>query len=241
MTMLKISNLKVCYGQVEAVHGIDMQVKKGSITAIIGSNGAGKTTILNAISGMVEYTGTIEFDGKPLSNKSNRIVKAGIVQVPEGRKVFAGLSVEENLHAGAYCIHSKKEVTRLLEEQYRLFPRLRERKHQDAGTLSGGEQQMLVICRALMAKPRLLLLDEPSLGLAPIIVKDVFENICRIRDQGVTIMLVEQNAKKSLSICDYGFVIENGNIVCSGTGEELLNNPEIAKAYLGASRDMSNC
>lgn len=241
MTMLKISDLKVCYGQVEAVHGIDMQVKKGSITAIIGSNGAGKTTILNAISGMVEYTGTIELDGKPLSNKSNRVVKAGVVQVPEGRKVFAGLSVEENLRAGAYCIRSKKEVARLMEEQYKLFPRLRERKHQDAGTLSGGEQQMLVICRSLMAKPRLLLLDEPSLGLAPIIVKDVFENICRIRDQGVTIMLVEQNAKKSLSVCDYGFVIENGNIVCSGTGDELLNNPEIAKAYLGASRDISNC
>lgn len=241
MTMLKISNLKVCYGQMEAVHGIDMQVKKGSITAIIGSNGAGKTTILNAISGMVEYTGTIELDGKPLSNKSNRVVKAGVVQVPEGRKVFAGLSVEENLRAGAYCIRSKKEVARLMEEQYKLFPRLRERKHQDAGTLSGGEQQMLVICRSLMAKPRLLLLDEPSLGLAPIIVKDVFENICRIRDQGVTIMLVEQNAKKSLSVCDYGFVIENGNIVCSGTGDELLNNPEIAKAYLGASRDISNC
>ncbi|MGI6703768.1 MAG: ABC transporter ATP-binding protein [Clostridia bacterium] len=241
MTMLKISNLKVYYGQMEAVHGIDMQVKKGSITAIIGSNGAGKTTILNAISGMVEYTGTIELDGKPLSNKSNRVVKAGVVQVPEGRKVFAGLSVEENLRAGAYCIRSKKEVARLMEEQYKLFPRLRERKHQDAGTLSGGEQQMLVICRSLMAKPRLLLLDEPSLGLAPIIVKDVFENICRIRDQGVTIMLVEQNAKKSLSVCDYGFVIENGNIVCSGTGDELLNNPEIAKAYLGASRDISNC
>jgi len=241
MTMLKISNLRVSYGQMEAVHGIDMQVKKGSITAMIGSNGAGKTTILNAISGMVDYTGTIEFDGKPLSSKSNRVVRAGIVQVPEGRKVFAGLTVEENLRVGAYCISSKKEVARLLEEQYELFPRLRERKHQDAGTLSGGEQQMLVICRSLMAKPKLLLLDEPSLGLAPIIVRGVFENICRIRDQGVTIMLVEQNAKKSLSVCDYGFVIENGNIVCSGTGKELLNNPDIAKAYLGASRDIGNC
>ena len=167
MTMLKISNLKVYYGQMEAVHGID---KKVSITAIIGYNGAGKTTILNAISGSVEYTGTSELDGKPLSNKSNRVVKAGVVQVPEGRKVFAGLSVEENLRAGAYCIRSKKEVARLMEEQYKLFPRLRERKHQDAGTLSGGEQQMLVICRSLMAKPRLLHSGEQSEGHAAFIV-----------------------------------------------------------------------
>ena len=166
--MLKISNLKVYYGQMEDLHGIDMQVKKGSITAIIGSNGAGKTTILNAISGMVEYTGTIELDGKPLSNKSNRVVKAGVVHVPEGRKVFAGLSVEENLRAGAYCIRSKKEVARLMEEQYKLFPRLRERKHQDAGTLSGGEQQMLVICRSLMAKPRLCFLTNHPLVLLPL-------------------------------------------------------------------------
>ena len=240
MTLLNISGLRVCYGQMEAIHGVDMQVKKGSITAIIGSNGAGKSTILNAISGMVKYSGTIEYDGRPLPDSSSRIVKAGIVQVPEGRKVFAGLTVEENLRVGAYCNRDKKEVAKLLSEQYSLFPRLKERRNQDAGTLSGGEQQMLVICRALMAKPRLLLLDEPSLGLAPIIVKDVFENICRIREQGVTIMLVEQNAKKSLSICDYGYVIENGRIVLPGTGRELLDNPDIARAYLGAGRDCND-
>lgn len=240
MTLLNISGLRVCYGQMEAIHGIDMQVKKGSITAIIGSNGAGKSTILNAISGIIKYSGTIEYDGRPLPDSSSRVVKAGIVQVPEGRKVFAGLTVEENLRVGAYCNRDKKEVAELLSEQYRLFPRLKERRNQDAGTLSGGEQQMLVLCRSLMAKPRLLLLDEPSLGLAPIIVKDVFENICRIREQGVTIMLVEQNAKKSLGICDYGYVIENGRIVCSGTGRELLDNPDIARAYLGAGRNYND-
>ncbi len=236
MALLNIKDLRVTYGQVEAIHGIDMQVKQGSITAIIGSNGAGKTTILNAISGMVKRTGTIEFDGRQLPDKSNQIVKFGIAQVPEGRKVFAGLSVEENLKVGAYCNGKRSEISCLMHEQFKLFPRLLERKHQDAGTLSGGEQQMLVICRALMSKPRLLLLDEPSLGLAPIVVKDVFANIQAVRDQGITVVLVEQNAKKSLSICDYGYVIENGNIACQGTGKELLDNPDIAKAYLGGSR-----
>lgn len=237
MALLKINDLRVTYGHVEAIHGIDMQVEKGSITAIIGSNGAGKTTILNAISGMVKRTGVIEFDGNQLSEKSNLVVRTGIAQVPEGRKVFAGLTVEENLRIGAYSNNNSKEIHALIQEQYKLFPRLKERKNQDAGTLSGGEQQMLVICRALMAKPRLLLLDEPSLGLAPIVVKDVFANICAVRDQGITVILVEQNAKKSLSICDYGYVIENGNIVCQGTGASLLDNPDIAKAYLGATRN----
>lgn len=237
MALLKINDLRVTYGQVEAIHGIDMQVEKGSITAIIGSNGAGKTTILNAISGMVKRTGTIEFEGKQLPDKSNLIVRTGVVQVPEGRKVFAGLSVEENLKIGAYSNNNTKEINMLIQQQYKLFPRLKERKNQDAGTLSGGEQQMLAICRGLMAKPRLLLLDEPSLGLAPIVVKDVFTNICAVREQGITVILVEQNAKKSLSICDYGYVIENGKIVCQGTGECLLDNPDIAKAYLGANRN----
>jgi branched-chain amino acid transport system ATP-binding protein len=237
MALLKINDLRVTYGQVEAIHGINMQVKEGSITAIIGSNGAGKTTILNAISGMVKRTGKIEFEGKQLPDKSNQIVRTGVVQVPEGRKVFAGLTVEENLRIGAYCNNNKKEMGRMINEQYKIFPRLKERKNQDAGTLSGGEQQMLVICRALMSQPRLLLLDEPSLGLAPIVVKEVFANICAVREQGITVVLVEQNAKKSLSICDYGYVIENGNIACQGTGQELLDNPEIAKAYLGANRN----
>ena len=236
MTLLNIKDLRVTYGQVEAIHGINMQVKKGSITAIIGSNGAGKTTILNAISGMVKRTGIIEFDGKQLPDKSNQIVKYGIAQVPEGRKVFAGLTVEENLKIGAYCNTDRSEISCLMNEQYKIFPRLKERKNQDAGTLSGGEQQMLVICRALMSKPRVLLLDEPSLGLAPIVVKDVFANIQAVRDQGITVVLVEQNAKKSLSICDYGYVIENGNIACQGTGKELLDNADISKAYLGGNR-----
>jgi len=240
MALLKITDLRVSHGLVEAIHGIDMQIEKSSITAIIGSNGAGKTTILNAISGMVKHGGSIEFDGKLIPDKSNLIVRLGIAQVPEGRKVFAGLSVEENLRVGAYSNNNKKEINKLISEQYELFPRLGERKNQDAGTLSGGEQQMLVICRALMSKPRLLLLDEPSLGLAPIVVKDVFANICAIRQQGITVMLVEQNAKKSLNICDYGYVIENGNLVCSGTGKQLLNNPEIANAYLGANRNCTN-
>lgn len=237
MALLNIKDLRVTYGQVEAIHGINMQVEKGSITAIIGSNGAGKTTILNAISGMVRRTGVIEFDGKQLPYKSNQIVKYGIAQVPEGRKVFAGLSVEENLRIGAYCNSNRSEINCLINEQYKIFPRLKERKNQDAGTLSGGEQQMLVICRALMSKPRLLLLDEPSLGLAPIVVKDVFANIQAVRNQGITVVLVEQNAKKSLSICDYGYVIENGKIACKGTGKELLDNTDIAKAYLGGNRN----
>ena len=205
MALLKINDLRVTYGQVEAIHGIDMQVETGSITAIIGSNGAGKTTILNAISGMVKRTGAIEFDSKPMSGKNHR-----------------------------------KEIDCLISEQYKLFPRLKERRKQDAGTLSGGEQQMLVICRALMSKPRVLLLDEPSLGLAPIVVKDVFNTICSVREQGITVVLVEQNAKKSLCICDYGYVIENGNIACEGSGKELLNNPAIARAYLGADRNCAD-
>lgn len=241
MELLNITDLRVKYGQVEAIHGINMQVEKGSITAIIGSNGAGKSTILNAISGMVKRTGSILLDSKQLPDKSNLIVRVGVAQVPEGRKVFAGLSVEENLRIGAYSNKCSKEIHKLISEQYEMFPRLKERKNQDAGTLSGGEQQMLAICRALMAKPRLLLLDEPSLGLAPIVVQSVFDNICKIREQGITVMLVEQNAKKSLCICDYGYVIENGNLVCKGTGKQLLNNPDIAKAYLGANRTYDDC
>ena len=172
---------------------------------------------------------------QPAPEKAHSVVKAGIVQVPEGRRIFAGLTVEENLRAGAYTVHSG-EIPRLLEQQYALFPRLSERRAQDAGTLSGGEQQMLAICRALMGKPRLLMLDEPSLGLAPVIVSDVFNTICRIRDEGMTIILVEQNAKKSLSISDQAYVIENGRVVMHGTGSELLADPQIAAAYLGSER-----
>ncbi len=235
--ILEIRNLKVFYGVHEAVCGVDMDIAEGTITAIIGSNGAGKTTIINAISGMVKRQGEILYNGKPLSDKANRIVKDGIIQVPEGRKIFAGLTVEENLLAGAYTVKDRKEINRLLEEQYALFPRLGERKKQDAGTLSGGEQQMLAICRGLMGKPRILMLDEPSLGLAPVVVNEVFRNIVRIRDEGITVILVEQNAKKSLGICDRAYVIETGRVVLSGTGSEMLNNPEVAAAYLGSERN----
>ena len=235
-SILQIQGLKVFYGVHEAVCGVDMDIKEGSITAIIGSNGAGKTTIIKAISGAVKHEGTILCRGVPLPSRENRVVRQGIVQVPEGRKIFAGLTVEENLRTGAYTVRGRREIDRLLQEQYEMFPRLRERRQQDAGTRSGGEQQMLAICRGLMAKPKILMLDEPSLGLAPVVVNDVFRNIQRIRDEGITVILVEQNAKKSLGICDYAYVIETGHVVMSGTGEEMLQNPEVAAAYLGSSR-----
>ena len=235
-TILDIQNLQVFYGIHEAVCSVNMQIEEGAITAIIGSNGAGKTTIINAISGMVPRKGTILYAGKPLPESASKIVSQGVVQVPEGRKIFAGMSVEENLRAGAYTVKSRKEIERLLQEQYEMFPRLQERRKQDAGTLSGGEQQMLAICRGLMSKPKVLMLDEPSLGLAPVVVNEVFRNIQRIKDAGITVILVEQNAKKSLSIADYAYVVENGRIAMSGTGKEMLENPEVAAAYLGSTR-----
>ena len=235
MALLELRNLRVSYGPLEVIHGIDIDIEENSITAILGSNGAGKTTIINAMSGMLRRAGSVTFNGKPLSTKPDKIVRTGIVQVPEGRLIFAGLSVEENLRLGAFTVKSSHETSALMEEQFKLFPRLKERRNQDAGTLSGGEQQMLAIARGLMGKPKLLMLDEPSLGLAPIIVNEVFHIIEGIQAQGITVLLVEQNAKKSLGICRYGYVIENGNIILSGTGRELLNNERVAKAYLGAS------
>ena len=235
--ILEIRNLKVRFGVHEAVRGVDIDIEEGKITAIIGSNGAGKSTIINAISGIVKREGEILYQGEPLTEKPNRVVRQGIVQVPEGRKIFPGLTVEENLKLGAYTVKTGREIDRLLKEQYRIFPRLGERKKQDAGTLSGGEQQMLAIVRALMGNPKVLMLDEPSLGLAPVIVTDVFNNILRIREEGITVILVEQNAKKSLSICDYGYVIETGLVVIEGKGEDLLNNEEVKNAYLGAARE----
>lgn len=233
MALLEIRDLHVFYGQIEAIHGVDMDAEAGKITVIIGSNGAGKSTILSAVSGMVKHTGSISFEGKGLPARSHKVVSTGIIQVPEGRRIFAGLSVEENLRLGAYLNTSTREVRELIDRQYALFPRLKERKNQDAGTLSGGEQQMLAICRGLMAKPKLLLLDEPSLGLAPIIVSEVFATIQRIRDDGISVILVEQNAKKSLSICDYAYVLENGRMVKSGPGSAMLHDSNIAAAYLG--------
>ena len=235
--ILDIRGLKVFYGVHEAVCGVDMQIAEGKITAIIGSNGAGKTTIINAISGAVPREGEILYQGSPISTQASQVVRRGVIQVPEGRKIFAGLSVEENLMVGAYALKDRRKAAKLLEEQYTLFPRLRERRQQDAGTLSGGEQQMLAISRGLMGDPKVLMLDEPSLGLAPVIVNEVFHTIQRIKDEGITVVLVEQNAKKSLSISDYAYVIENGRVTISGTGREMLENPEVAAAYLGSTRN----
>ena len=235
--ILDIRGLKVFYGVHEAVCGVDMQIAEGKITAIIGSNGAGKTTIINAISGAVPREGEILYQGSPISTQASQVVRRGVIQVPEGRKIFAGLSVEENLMVGAYALKDRRKVAKLLEEQYTLFPRLRERRQQDAGTLSGGDQQMLAISRGLMGDPKVLMLDEPSLGLAPVIVNEVFHTIQRIKDEGITVVLVEQNAKKSLSISDYAYVIENGRVTISGTGSEMLENPEVAAAYLGSTRN----
>lgn len=236
MEMLNISDLHASYGRIEALHGISLSVNQGQIVTIIGSNGAGKSTLLNCISGLINWKGSIKFEGKELSNKSHKVVRTGIVQVPEGRRIFAGLSVYDNLLAGSYLNTNGREVERLLQEQFELFPILKERSKQDAGTLSGGEQQMLAIARGMMSKPKLLLLDEPSLGLAPKIVDTVFNTIKTIRDNGVTILVVEQNANKSLSICDQGYVIEDGRIIMKGTGKELLSNPQVTEAYLGSKR-----
>lgn len=236
MSILELKSLRVSYGNVEVIHGIDMSFEENAITAIIGSNGAGKTTLINTISGVLPYTGNIIFEGKALSRKANRIVKSGIIQVPEGRKVFAGLTVEENLRLGAYSVAGGQREQSLFEEQYELFPRLRERKNQDAGTLSGGEQQMLAIARGLMARPKILMLDEPSLGLAPIIVNDVFEIIAKVATQGITVILVEQNANMSLNLCDFAYVLENGDVVLHGKGKDVAGNTRIAQAYLGIKK-----
>lgn len=236
MSILELKGLRVSYGNVEVIHGIDMAFKQEAITAIIGSNGAGKTTLINTISGILPYSGEILYEGKAIEKKANRIVKSGIVQVPEGRKVFAGLSVEENLRLGAYSVAGGQREQALFEAQYDLFPRLRERKNQDAGTLSGGEQQMLAIARGLMARPRILMLDEPSLGLAPIIVNDVFAIIKQVAEQGITVILVEQNANMSLNVCDYAYVLENGEVVLSGDGNEVAGNARIKQAYLGIKK-----
>ena len=233
LSQLELRNLHAYYGTVEAIHGITLRADNGKITVIIGSNGAGKTTVINAISGILRRDGAIYYNGKPLTRKPHKVAAAGIIQVPEGRQIFVGLTVEENLRLGAYINRNSRETRKLIEVQYEMFPLLKERRYQDAGTLSGGEQQMLAICRGMMAQPNVLLLDEPSLGLAPIVVAEVFTTIQKIRDSGVTVMLVEQNAKKSLAICDYAYVIENGNLVHEGTGRELLENNDIATAYLG--------
>lgn len=231
--MLNITDLSASYGHIRALRDVSIDADEGQIVSIIGANGAGKSTLLRCISAQVKPTGgKIEFMGKPLPRKPHKVVAEGITQVPEGRRTFSGLTVKDNLLVGGY-LYPKKEQEKDLERMYELFPILKERKNQYAGTLSGGEQQMLAIARGLMSRPKVLLLDEPSLGLAPILVNQVCKLICEIRKTGITILLVEQNARKALRICDKAYVLENGRITLSGTGRELLNSPAVQKAYLG--------
>lgn len=233
--MLQINNLSVDYGMINAVRDVSFRVKEGEIVTLIGANGAGKSTILRTISGLIRpSSGSISYEGEELTRMSpQNIVAHGISQVPEGRQVFNGMSVKENLELGAFLRKDTENLDAELEHIYERFPVLKERLSQDASTLSGGEQQMLAMGRALMSKPRLLLLDEPSMGLAPIFIQEIFDIIQDIQKQGTTVLLIEQNANLALSIADRGYVLETGKIVLSGTGEELLASDEVQKAYLG--------
>ena len=233
--MLEIKDLYVRYGMIEAIKGISFEVRDGEIVTLIGSNGAGKTTTMHAISGLLKpASGSIMLDGVELTNTPNhKIVSMGLAQVPEGRRVFAQQTVEENLLLGAYARKDKDGIQKDLEHVYDLFPRLLERKKQLAGTLSGGEQQMLAMARALMSRPKILLMDEPSMGLSPLLVKEIFHIIQDINKDGTTILLVEQNAKMALAIADRAYVLETGKISLEGTGEELSASEEVRKAYLG--------
>ncbi len=233
--MLKVQDLKVRYGMIEAIKGISFEVRDGEIVTMIGANGAGKTTTMHAISGLVKAAeGSIKLDDTELTRTApNKIVGMGLAQVPEGRRVFAEQTVEENLILGAYLRKDKSGIASDMEEVYQLFPRLKERRTQLAGTLSGGEQQMLAMGRALMAKPSILLLDEPSMGLSPLLVSEIFRIIQEINDKGTTILLVEQNAKRALAIADRAYVLETGKITLEGTGEELASDERVQKAYLG--------
>lgn len=235
MAMLEVKDLNVHYGVIHALKGISLEVRQGEIVALIGANGAGKTTLLHAISGIQKKSsGDILFEGSSLNKAGARkIVSQGITQVPEGRRIFSGMSVYENLMMGAFLRKDKEGIKADLKNIYSRFPILEKRSGQDASTLSGGEQQMLAMGRVLMARPKILLLDEPSMGLAPILVKEIFRIIREINEQGTTILLVEQNARMALSIADRAYVMETGNIVLSGTGEELAQSPDIQKAYLG--------
>lgn len=234
--MLKVEDIDVFYGAIHALKHVSIQVDEGSIVSLIGANGAGKTTTLKTISGILRSkTGSINLRGKNISSVAAQdIVKLGISQVPEGRRVFSSLSVLENLEMGAYLRRDKKEIALDLRSLFERFPRLEERRKQMAGTLSGGEQQMLAIGRALMARPQLLLLDEPSMGLAPLLVREIFEIVKDINRKGTTILLVEQNANMALAVADRAYVLETGEIVLQGSGRELLESEEVKKAYLGS-------
>ena len=233
--MLKIENLHVSYGGIQALRGISLEVPDGKIVTLIGANGAGKSTTLRTITGLVKASsGSIQWNGEELLGKSiDKIVGAGIAMSPEGRRVFADMSVLENLRIGAYLRTDKAEIEKDVQWVYSLFPRLEERSWQLAGTLSGGEQQMLAVGRALMSRPKLMMLDEPSLGLAPLVVQDIFSIIGEINKQGVTVLLIEQNANMALKIADLAYVLETGNITISGTGAELLADEKVREAYLG--------
>lgn len=235
MALLKVENLEVYYGVIRALKGISFEVNEGEIVTLLGANGAGKTTTMQSIMGLIHpKSGTITYDGKNITGMpAYKIVKMGMTQVPEGRRIFAELTVYENLLMGAYIESDKAKIKRDIDEIYTIFPRLGERKNQVAGTLSGGEQQMLAMGRAMMSHPRLLMLDEPSMGLSPLLVDQVFDIIKHFHQIGTTILLVEQNASKSLSISDRAYVLENGAIAYSGTGKELAESDDIKKAYLG--------
>ena len=233
--LLRVHDLAVAYGHIEAVKGLDFPLNEGEITALVGANGAGKSTTLLALSGLIKPTrGKIEFQGEDISRlPAHQIVERGLVQVAEGRAILTTLTVEENLQLGAYTRQDKEGIPASMEEVYQLFPRLKERSQQFAGNLSGGEQQMLAIGRALMAKPKLLLLDEPSMGLAPIVVQEIFRILVEINRRGLTILLVEQNVRQALKIAKHGYVIETGKIVLADSGANLLANPKVEEAYLG--------
>ncbi|WP_026957600.1 ABC transporter ATP-binding protein [Aliagarivorans taiwanensis] len=233
--MLEFKNVSTHYGQIQALHDVNMSVSKGEIVSLIGANGAGKTTLLMTLCGDPKASsGEVLFEGKNITREStHQIMRGDIAIVPEGRRIFSRLTVEENLHMGGFFA-TKEQVEERIEEVYQLFPRLKERISQRAGTMSGGEQQMLAIGRALMSNPRLLLLDEPSLGLAPIIIQQIFDIIESLRERGMTIFLVEQNANQALRLADRGYVLENGRIVLEDSGDNLLVNEEVRKAYLGA-------
>lgn len=235
MAMLEVKDLEVYYGVIQAIKGVSFEVNQGEVIALIGANGAGKTTILHTITGLLfPKKGQVLFEGKDITKvPAHKIVSMGMAHVPEGRRVFAELSVYENLKMGAYTRKDKSEIEESLANVYKRFPRLEERKNQMAGTLSGGEQQMLAMGRALMSKPKIILMDEPSMGLSPILVNEIFDIIQAVSESGTTVLLVEQNAKKALSIADRAYVLETGNIVLEGNANDLLEDDSIKKAYLG--------